>query len=295
MATVTYTVLASASPTIIVSKFLKYTMPKMVMMGRVTRADQWPGAQQYGHVASIPTFLTRPSVTQLNTSLSGQSAEDTPPTVTYSAPTVSSVSVTIDQWWYVGFQRTVFADAINNGLINWDQAFKQSGMDSLNVKVDATLTALLDGFTTNGPFGTDGAPVQTADLLNSKTALDVLDVPETDRTFVLSSGGMNSLLNLEVIANQLYGAAGNISTGMINKPLYGSPLFATNNLSAGTTGKIGGYFHREALAIAMRRNPMAHNPGFDNPSNMTREQSFFAIWGVKELRDNFGVELDMVA
>lgn len=291
MPTITYTSLSAASPTIIVGKFLKYTMPRTVMASRVTRADQWPGAQQYGHAVTIPTFLTRPPVAQLNTSLSGQGAEAEPPAVSYTAPTIGSVTLVIDQWWYIGFQRTVFADAIANSLINWDAAFRQAGMDSLAVKIDATLTDLLDGFST--VKGIDGAPVQVQDLLDAKDVLDATDVPEDDRTYVLSAGGMNSLLNLEVIVNQLYGSAGNISQGKLTKPLYGSPVFATTNLPAGTAGRKGGYFHREALALAMRRNPMAHNPGFDNPSTLSREQTFFAIWGVKELRDPFGVELDM--
>lgn len=291
MATVTYTALASASPTIIVGKFLKYTMPKMFMLSRVTRADNWPGSQSYGHQVSIPTFTTRPSVTQLNTSLSGQGAEDTPPSVTYTAPTVSSVTLVIDQWWYIGFQRTVFADATANGLIDWDKAFRQAGMDSLNVKVDATLTDLLDG--ASNVYGQDGSPIQIQDLIDAKDLLDSTDVPDEDRTWVFSRGGENSLLNLDVIVNQMYGQAGSVIAGRVTKPIYGSPVFSTTNLTAGSSGKKGGYFHREFMAVAMRRNPMAHNPGFDNPSNLSREQTFFAIWGVKELRDSFGAEIDM--
>lgn len=294
MATVTYTAMASASPTIIVSKFLKYTMPKMFMMSRLTRADQWPGAQQYGHQVTIPTFTTRPSVTQLNTSLgTSNGAEDTPPSVTYTAPTISSVTLILDQWWYIGFQRTVFADAMVNGLINWDAAFKQSGMDSLNVKVDATCTDLLDG--ASNAYGQDGSPVQIQDMIDAKTQLDAIDVPDEDRTWVMSRGGENNLLNLDIIVNQLYGQPGSVIGGKITKNLYGSPFMSTTNLTAGSSGKKGGYFHREFAAVAMRKNPMAHNPGFANPSNLSVEQTFFAIWGTKELRDTFGAELDMVA
>lgn len=294
MATVTYTSMASAVPTIIVGKYLKWLNEKWVMLPRVTRADQWPGAAEYGHQVTISTATTRASVTQLGTSLGGTGAEATPPSVTYSAPTISSVTLIIDQWWYIGFQRTVFADATANGLINWDAVFKSMGMDALNAKVDATLTALFSGFTGTGPFGNDGEPVQIQDLLDSKNGLDVLDVPEEDRTWVFSPGGMNNLLNLDAIANQLYGGVGSITQGKLTKPLYGTPSFYTTNLTAGAAGKQGAYFQREALAIAMRRNPMAHNPGFDSPSSLSREQTFFAVWGIKELRDNHGIELDML-
>lgn len=290
MATITYTSMASASPTIIVAKYLKWLNENWVMKPRVTNADQWPGAKGYGHQVSIPTATTRASVTQLNTSLSGQGAEDTPPSVTYTAPTISSVTLVIDQWWYIGFQRTVFAQAVD-GLINWEPVFKQMGMDALNAKVDATLTDLLTGFTGSGPFGQDGAPVQIQDLLDSKKALDTANVPEGDRTWVHSAGTGVSFLNHDVLVNQLYGSTGSIPTGKLTKPLYGSPAFFTTNLTAGSSGKRGGYFHREAMAIAMRRNPMAHNPGFANPATLSDEQTLFAIWGVKELRDNHGVEI----
>ena len=293
MATNTYTSLASASPTIIVSKYLKWLNEKWVMLPRVTRADQWPGAQGYGHQVSIPTATTRPSVTQLQTSLSGQTAEDTPPSVTYSAPTISAVTLVIDQWWYIGFQRTVFADAIVNGLVQWDNVFKQMGMDALAAKIDATLTDLLTGFTGSGPFGQDGSPPQIQDLLDAKKALDVSNVPDTDRTWILSAGAETDLLNLDVIVSQLYGTMGSIATGKLTKPLYGAPAFFTTNLTAGSSGKRGGYIQKEAMAIAMRRNPMAHNPPFSNPATLSQEQTFFAIWGVKELRDGHGIEVKM--
>lgn len=293
MATITYTSQTSASPTIIVSKYLKWLNEKWVMMPRVTRADQWPGAQNYGHQVSIPTATTRAAVTQLNTSLSGQGAEDTPPSVAFSAPTVSAVTLVIDQWWYIGFQRTVFADATVNGLIQWDNVFKQMGMDALAAKIDATLTDLLTGYTGSGPFGQDGSPPQIQDLLDSKKALDTANVPDMDRTWVLSAGAETDLLNLDVIVSQLYGTTGSIPQGKLTKPLYGSPAFFTSNLTAGSSGKRGGYFQREAMAIAMRRNPMAHNPPFQSPASLSQEQTFFAIWGVKELRDNHGVEIKM--
>ena len=295
MATNTYTSGASASPTIIVSKYLNWLNEKWIMLPRVTRADQWPGAQSYGHQVSIPTATTRATVTQLGTSLGGTGAEDTPPSVTYSAPTISAMTLIIDQWWYIGFQRTVFADATLNGLIQWDNVFKQMGMDALAAKIDATLTDLLTGFTGSGPFGQDGSQPQIQDLLDAKKALDTANVPDIDRTWVLSAGAETDLLGLDVIVNQLYGTMGSISTGKLTKPLYGSPAFFTTNLTAGASGKRGGYFQKEAMGIAMRRNPMAHNPPFQNPATLSQEQTFFAIWGVKELRDNHGIELKMAS
>jgi hypothetical protein len=218
-------------------------------------------------------------------------AEGTP-SITFSAPTISSVSLVIDQWWYYGFQRTIYADAINNGYMDWDQIFKQGGMDGLAVKIDATLTALFTGFSTN-VFGEDGSPPAPSDFVSSKKALDALDVPEGDRNWVLSTNAGNDITLLEIISNHMYNNGSSpTSSGKVTTPLWGSPAALTTNLSSGTAGKVGAYFHKQATAIAMRREPFAF-PALDNPNTASREIALFAVWGVKELRDNFGVYFAM--
>ena len=296
MAAVLRATINSALPTMIARQLLKYTMPNLIMAPKVTRAEKWAGVQSYGGIISIPSFLTRPSPTQLNAGSDSPwvgSAETDPPSITFSAPTISSVSLVLDQWWYYAFQRTVYADAINNGYMDWDNIFKQGGMDGLAVKIDATLTDLLNGFSTN-VFGVDGAPLQVQDLIDSAKALDSINVPEGERFWVLSTGAYLDLTQLEVIANQLYVGQGNspVVSGKISRQVWGSPVFKTTNLTAGTSGKVGGYQHREATAIAMRKEPFSF-PALDNPNTASREVAMFAVWGVKELRDNFGVNLGM--
>lgn len=295
MATVTRLAINSALPTIVARELLKYTMPNLVMMPLVTRADRWNGVQNYGGVIQIPTFLTRPSPTQLNAGSDSPwtgSAEASPPSISFSAPTISSVTLVIDQWWYYAIQRTVYADAINNGFMDWDAIFKQGGMDGLQVKIDATLTALLTGLSTN-VYGEDGSPPQPQDFVNSKKALDALDVPENDRAWVLSTNAGNDITLLESVSNQLY--VGNntpVVSGKVNHQLWGSSAKLTTNLSSGTAGKVGGYFHKQAFAIAMRREPFTF-PALDNPNTASREIALFAVWGTKELRDSFGVYFAM--
>jgi len=291
MATVTRLALNSALPTVIAREFLRYTMPRMKMKEHITNAEKWSGVNAYGAVIQVPTFLTRPSVTQQNTGSDSPwtgSAESTPPSVTFSAPTISSVTLVIDQWWYYAFQRTVYADAINNGFIDWDAAFKKGGMDGLAVKIDGTLTNLLAGLTTN-VFGEDGSPPQPTDFTACKKALDALDVPDEDRAWFMSSNAINDITLLETISNQLYVGTGAspVVTGKIARPLWGSPAEWTTNLTAGTAGKVGGYFHKQAFGFAMRREPMAF-PSLDNPNTLSREIPMFAVWGLKMLRNNFG-------
>ncbi len=291
MATVTRSAINSALPTIIAREFLKYTMPRLKMKDHVTRADKWSGVNAYGGVIQIPTFLTRPTPTQQNTGSDtpwAGSAESTPPSVSFSAPTISSVTTVLDQWWYYAFQRTVYADAINNGFMDWDAAFKTGGMDGLQVKIDATLTALLTGLGTN-VFGEDGTAPGPTDFTACKKALDSLDVPDDDRCWFLSANAINDITLLEAISNQLYVGQGAspVVTGKVARPLWGSPAEWTTNLSAGTLGKVGGYFHKQTFGLAMRREPMAF-PALDNPNTLSREVPMFAVWGVKELRDNFG-------
>lgn len=291
MSTVTRLALNSALPTIIPKEYLKYTMPRLKMKEHVTRADKWNGVTQYGGVIQVPTFLTRPTPTQQNTGSDSPwtgSSESTPPSVTFSAPTISSVTLVIDQWWYYAFQITAYADAINNGFIDWESAFKQGGMDGLQVKIDGTLTALLTGLSTN-VFGADGSPPSPSDFTACKKALDSIDVPDDDRSWFLSSNAINDITLLETISNQLYVGQGAspVVTGKVSRPLWGSTAEWTTNLSSGTAGKVGGYFHKQAFGLAMRREPMAF-PRLANPNTLSNEVPVFAVWGVKELRDNFG-------
>lgn len=289
MATVTRLAINSALPTYTARELLKYTMPKLVMAQKVTRADKWQGVQSYGGVISIPTFLTRPTTTQINAGSDSPwvgSSEGTP-SITFSAPTISSVTLVIDQWWYYAFQKTVYADAINGGYMDWEGIFKQGGMDGLAVKIDATLTALLTGFSTN-VFGEDGTPPNAQDFVNNKKALDALDVPETDRNWILSTNAGNDITLLEALSNMMYNGGGSpVKTGAVNPNLWGSPAALTTNLSSGTAGKVGGYFHKQAIGLAMRKDPFAF-PALDNPNTASREIALFAVWGLKELRDNFG-------
>lgn len=292
MATVTRLTLNAALPTWIAREFLKYTMPNLVMMPLVTRADKWSGVQSYGGVIQIPTFLARPAPAQLNTGADAPwagSAEAAPPAVSFSAPTVSSVTLVIDQWWYYAIQRTVYADAINNGYMDWDGIFKQGGMDGLQVKIDATLTALLNTFSTN-TAGTDNVAPTATSFVAAKKLLDGLDVPPDDRAWILSTNAGNDITLLEAISNMLYVGQSNqpVITGKVNHALWGTPAKLTTNLSNGAAGKVGGYFHKQALAIAMRREPFTF-PSLDNPNTASREVALFAVWGVKKIRDNFGV------
>lgn len=294
MATVTRSAIDSALPRIVARELLKYTMPNLVMMPKVTRADRWSGVSSYGGVIQVPTFLTRPTTTQLNTGSDSPwagSAEATPPSISFSAPTISSVTLVIDQWYYYAFQRTIYADAINNGYMDWDGIFRQGGMDGLQVKIDATLTALLTGLSTN-VRGVDGTPPAAQDFVDAKKDLDALDVPEADRNWVLSTNAGNDITLLEALSNQMYGAGPVVTQGKVTKPLWGSPASLTTNLSSGTAGKVGGYFHKQAFGIAMRREPFSF-PALDNPNTASREIAMFAVWGVKELRDNFGVYFAM--
>jgi len=296
MAAILRATINSALPTRVARELLKYTMPNLVMAGKVTRAEKWSGVDNYGGVIQIPTFLTRPSPTQLNTGSDSPwtgSAETDPPSLTFSAPTISSVTLVIGQWWYYATQRTVYADAINNGFIDWDNIFKQGGFDGLKVKIDNTLTALFSSLSTN-VVGVDGSPPGAQDFVDAKKLVDALDVPEGDRAWILSTNAGNDITLLEAISNQLYVGDSNrpVVSGKVQHNLWGSMASLTTNLSSGTAGKIGAYIHKQFAALAMRKDPFAF-PALDNPNTASREVALFAIWGVKELRDNFAVRFNM--
>ncbi len=275
-------------PTIIVKEYLRYTMPNLQAANRVTRADRWAGAANFGDTIQVPTHLTRLGTTQLLTGIDGQGAEADPVAVTYTAPTTGNVQLLISQWYYSAFQLGTYAKHLANQELG--PILEQSARDSLAVKIDSTITDEFDTFTT--VKGVDNTPVTDGDVRACVSALDTSDVPEDERSWFYSATEKNTLLGIEKYISQMFvGDSRPVIRGQLGQPLYNAPVIITTNLKAGAAGKKGGYFHRQALAMAIRQDVEPFT--LRNPNTLADEAAFYAIWGKKVLRDSFGVEFDM--
>ena len=287
MAYVQRTDVAGFVPAIIVKEYLRYTMPNLQAMNRVTRADRFAGAANFGDTIQVPTHLTRLGTTQLLTGIDGQGGEADPVAVTFTSPTTGNVQLLISQWWYSAFQLgTYAANLANQDLGN---ILEQSARDSLAVKMDSTITDEFDTFTT--VVGTDNVPLTDGDVRQSNEGLDNADVPEDDRSLFISGKEKNTFLGIEKYVSSLFvGASQPVVRGQLGNSLYGMPVIVTNNLKAGAAGKKMGMFHRSAIAAAIRQDVEPFM--LRNPNSLADEVAFYAIWGKKVLRDNHGAEID---
>jgi len=274
-------------PTIIVKEFLRYTMPALQAASRVTRADRFAGAANFGDTIQVPTHLTRLGTTQLLTGIDSQGAEADPVSVTFTAPTTGNVQLLISQWWYSAFQLGVYATHLANQDLG--NILEQSARDSLAVKIDSTLTDEFDTFTT--VVGTDNVPLTDGDVREANEDLDTVDVPEEDRSLFISAKEKNTFLGIEKYNSSLFvGSITPTIRGQLGNSLYGTPVLVTNNLKAGSSGKIMAMMHRSAMAMAMRQDVEPFM--MRNPNTLADEVAFYAIWGKKVLRDNHGIEID---
>ena len=99
------------------------------------------------------------------------------------------------------------------------------------------------------------------------------------------------LMKIDKFVRWDYGYGQEVPNGGFRKDVYGSPLYVTNNLSAVSsgTGNYAVYMHKEALAIIAQETMK-----FDRVPQPLKHQTTYnvtSLWGVKEMRDLFGVAI----
>jgi len=119
--------------------------------------------------------------------------------------------------------------------------------------------------------------------------LDNADVPEENRSWIFDPSVKADLLTIDKFVRMDYFAGDTILTGQFRKDVYGAPVLITNNLEASTTGNIGAYLHRDAIAIAIQENMTVDR--VEQPLKHQVTINTTALWGTCELRDDFGCEI----
>jgi len=155
--------------------------------------------------------------------------------------------------------------------------------------MDYTLCELFDALSDGGGYGTDGSAVTDDVLIDAVEELDSADVPEENRSWVFDPSVKADLLTIDKFVRMDYFAGDTIPTGAFRKDVYGAPVLITNNLVASTTGNIGAYLHKDALAIVIQENLTVDR--VEQPLKHQLTINTTALWGVIELRDTFGCEI----
>jgi HK97 family phage major capsid protein len=208
----------------------------------------------------------------------------------------SSQSITASE---VGIMTTLTDLARNSAPRNVASDIGKLFGEAIAKKIDTDLTAKFDGFSQELGDGTTA--LSAANIFNAVAILRKNAVPATDLACVLhplnaydlKAGLTNTFANAN--ANDLANEA--LRSGYVGR-LAGVPIFESSNMAdtsgnnPGTTGDYkGAVFHKDALALAMMADIKIETQR--DASLRADEIVATAVYGVGEIHDTYGVELNM--
>jgi hypothetical protein len=273
-------------PNIVSREIIKYTMPNLEMWKRINM--RWGQNIEVGDRVSIPTFTTRPAATQILTGIDGQAGEPATQTATYNDQTTGVATVFVQQFFHVAIELSAYAEAVS--AHNLESLFKTAGLDSLAVQIDTTVMTLITGFDVPAPRGTLGTAMTDDIILDGFSDLDGGDVPQKPRSYIFSHLELANYRKIEKYVSNLYRNATPVSSGDIGD-LYGANWAWSTNVPTPGAGQHNNFlFHPDAIGGIMRRQPKTAIAEMPDPGIIKRIVSW-AVWGVNETRESFGVEM----
>lgn len=196
----------------------------------------------------------------------------------------TAVTLTIDQYW----EAPVTVDYMSRRQSQVDLVAKAEDESAyaISQKMDYSVCYLFAALSDGGGYGTDGSAITDDVLISAVEELDEADVPEENRSWIFDPSCKADIMKIDKFVRSDYFASDVIPTGGFRKDVYGAPILITNNLRANTTGNYGAYLHRDAIAIAISENPEVDR--VEQPLKHQLVLNTTALWGVIELRDDFG-------
>jgi hypothetical protein len=150
--------------------------------------------------------------------------------------------------------------------------------------IDTALAALAAGFSQT--YGTYNTAITTDVVLDSVQALDDADAPANDRVFVFRPDVKRDLLDLAAYTSSDYIEGKPVSTGSIGD-LYGVSTFMSTNIYKTGTSTNNMLFQKDAIALALQTAPRTQS-AYDL-EYLGNRVTVDTVFGVKEMRDTFGV------
>lgn len=172
--------------------------------------------------------------------------------VTYDANTETEIELSINKHKYLAF---VIEDIVKvQSNYNMQEAYRGAQTESLARAMDSDLAGLHASAGTNVA---GGATVDDADILSVVLALDLANVPQTDRHGIVAAKVMNDLRSVnKYSAYDQTGKTGvAVSGGAMIPSVYGMDLHMSNNIVDDTTNTHSLFFHKSAISLAVQLKP----------------------------------------
>jgi len=196
----------------------------------------------------------------------------------------AGVTLTINQYWEAPI--TIDYMSRKQSQVNLIGKAEDESAYAISKKMDSTVCALFAALSGGTGYGTDGAAITDDVLIAAVEELDEADVPEENRAWMFDPSCKADIMKIDKFVRSDYFAADVIPTGGFRKDVYGAPILITNNLAVGTTGNVGAYLHKDAIAAAISENLQVDR--VEQPLKHQIVINTTSLWGVIELRDTFG-------
>ena len=196
----------------------------------------------------------------------------------------TAVTLTINQY----FEAPVTIDYMSRRQSQVDLVSKAEDESAyaISKKVDTTVCDLFSALSDGTGYGTDASAITDDVLISAVEELDEADVPEENRAWIFDPSCKADIMKIDKFVRSDYFASDVIPTGGFRKDVYGAPILITNNLTVNSTGNYGAYLHRDAIAIVISENLDVDR--VDQPLKHQLVLNTTSLWGVIELRDDFG-------
>lgn len=172
--------------------------------------------------------------------------------VTYDANTETEIELTINKHKYLAFTIEDIVKVQSN--YNLQEAYRGAQKEALARAIDGDIAALHASAGTNVA---GGATADDADMLAVALALDLANVPQTDRAGIVGAKVMGDFRAVNKYA--AYDQTGNKGVAVSANPniprVYGFDLYMSNNVVDDATNTHNLFFHKSAISLALQLKP----------------------------------------
>lgn len=244
-------------------------------------SHEWTVGKKKGDTANIPVTAHTTAATEVV--VGTKAASD--------GIAGTKIQLVMDNW----YEKPIDVDTmtLEQSQLDWEKECKKEAEYAIRVKIDSTVAALFSalnaGGSPSGVQGTNGSAVTDDLLANITEILDEADVPrDGDRFCIVDPSVIRDMMDYDKFVAAQYVSIGAIANGTVVKghPIYGANFRVTNNLTAATTGAYCVMMHRKALAGAIQMI-IPWTKAFEELHQVRYQHE--ALWGVKEVRDLFGI------
>ena len=172
--------------------------------------------------------------------------------VTFDANTETEIELTINKHKYLAF---IIEDIVKvQANYNVAEAYRAAQKEAVLRAIDSDLAGLHASAGTNVA---GGATIDDADMLAVVLALDLANVPQSERYGIVGAKVMGDLraVNRYSVFDQTGKEGLAVSGGSLVTTAYGFELSMSNNVVDDTTNTHNLFFHKSAMSLALQLKP----------------------------------------